>query len=174
MAAKYDKVLVNEDIPYAEVRLNGETKQEVYGVVSLEEALKIAYDTGRDVVLISDRATPPVCKVIEYGKFKYEQIKEEKANRKKQSGPDKKEIQFSPNIAQNDIEVKKNSIRKLLSKGNIVKVSMRFRGREVSRMQDFIPFMEELYASLEDVASVTKPITAEGVFLSMTLANKTE
>ena len=135
MAAKYDKVLVNEDIPYAEVRLNGETKQEVYGVVSLEEALKIAYDTGRDVVLISDRATP---------------------------------------LAQNDIEVKKNSIRKLLSKGNIVKVSMRFRGREVSRMQDFIPFMEELYASLEDVASVTKPITAEGVFLSMTLASKTE
>lgn len=170
--AKLD-VLVNESIPFDEIRLNGEGKDsENYGIVSLEEALNIAYNEGKDVILISDRANPPVCKLMSFGKYKYELMKKEKEAKKKQVIIETKEIRLSPNIDDNDLNVKKVSMRKILGKGDNVRVTLRFKGREAMHMNDYIPFMEDIAYDLSDIASLVKPVKIEGMNIGMTLARK--
>jgi len=168
--AKNEKVLINEMIPYREIRLNGEGVN--YGVMDIMDALRLAEEEGKDVILISDNAVPPVCRLMEFGKYKYELQKKEKEAKKKQTVVETKEIRISPNIDENDLEVKKNMMRKIMLKGDNVKVTLRFRGREASHMGDYIPFMENLAIDLSDVGMIVKPVRIEGMSISMSLARK--
>lgn len=131
MPKKDEGPRTNEDITAKEVRLV-DAEGEMRGVVSLSEALSIAEDAGLDLVEVSPNAEPPVCKILDYGKFKYEQQKKANQARKKQKTVDVKEVKMSPRIEKNDYDVKMRNAKKFLGNGDKVKVSMRFRGREMA------------------------------------------
>ena len=145
---------------------------EQLGIMSGRDALKLAREAELDLVKVAPGANPPVCKIIDYGKYRYEMIRKEKEARKKQKVIEIKEVRLSPNIDVNDLNTKTNSARKFLEKGNKVKVSLRFRGREMAHMQASRPMLESFAASLEDVAVVDKPIKQEGRSLTMFLSAK--
>ena len=123
--------LINDQIRCKEVRVIGTEGNQV-GVMGISEARAMAEDAGLDLVLISPNAKPPVCKIIDYGKFRYEESRREKEAKKKQKVVEIKEVRLSPNIDENDLNTKINQARKFLSKGNRVKVTLRFRGRELA------------------------------------------
>ena len=125
--------MINEQIRDREVRLIGEDGQLV-GIMSSRDAYKMAQDAGLDLVKIAPKAQPPVCKIVDYGKYRYEQARKEKEAKKKQKTIDVKEVRLSPNIDTNDLNTKVNAARKFLSKGDRVKVTLRFRGREMAHM----------------------------------------
>ena len=118
--------MINEQIRDKEVRLIGANGEQL-GVFSVKEAMKMADEANLDLVKIAPNAKPPVCKIIDYGKFKYEQVRKEKDAKKKQKTVELKEIRLSPNIDTNDLNTKINAARKFLSKGNRVKITLRFR-----------------------------------------------
>ena len=120
--------MINEQIRDREVRLIGEDGEQL-GIMSAREALKIAQEAELDLVKIAPAAKPPVCKIIDYGKFRYEQSRKEKEAKKKQKTVEIKEVRLSPNIDTNDLNTKVNNARKFISKGNKVKITLRFRGR---------------------------------------------
>ena len=126
---------INDQIRDREVRVIGADGEQL-GVMSIADAMQAAEDAELDLVKIAPNANPPVCKIVDYGKFKYEQIRKEKDARKKQKIVEIKEIRMSPNIDTNDLNTKMSAARKFLSKGNRVKVTLRFRGREMAHMQD--------------------------------------
>ena len=130
--------------------------------MSPREALVLADEAGVDLVKIAPSAQPPVCKLIDYGKYRYEQQRKEKEANKKQKVIDIKEVRFSPNIDTNDLNTKINSARKFLEKGNKVKVSMRFRGREMAHIDSSRHILDDFAQALEDVASVEKAPKLEG------------
>lgn len=163
--------LINDQIQEKEVRLIGEEGQMI-GIVSIEEARAQADEAGLDLVLISPKAVPPVCRIIDFGKFRYEQERKEKESRKKQKIIEVKEIRFSPNIDTNDMKTKANMARKFIEHGDKVKVSMRFRGREMSRMQDSKHILTDFAAMLEDIANVDKEPKVEGRNMVMFLSRK--
>lgn len=142
------------------------------GIVSINEARKKALEAGVDLVMIAPGAKPPVCKIIDYKKFRYEQIRREKEAKKKQKVIEVKEVRLSPNIDTNDLNTKMESARKFLKKGNKVKVTLRFRGREMARMFKSKYILDEFAKQLEDVATVDKPSKAEGKNLVMFLSAK--
>lgn len=123
--------MINEQIRDKEVRLIG-SKGEQLGILSAREAQKMAREEGLDLVKVAPKAKPPVCKIIDFGKFKYEQTKREKEAKKKQNIVSLKEVRLSPNIEQHDIDTKMKNASKFLTKGDKVKVSVRFRGRELA------------------------------------------
>ena len=125
--------MINEQIRDREVRLIGADGEQL-GIVSSREAQKIADEAGLDLVKIAPNAKPPVCKVIDYGKYRYEQARKEKDAKKKQKTVELKEIRLSPNIEANDLNTKMNDAKKFLAKGNKVKITLRFRGREMAHM----------------------------------------
>ena len=125
--------MINEQIRDKEVRLVSEDGEQL-GIMSAKEAMKIAREANLDLVKIAPQAKPPVCKVIDYGKYRYELARKEKEAKKKQKTMDVKEIRLSPNIDENDLNTKAGQARKFLSKGDKVKVTLRFRGREVAHM----------------------------------------
>ena len=125
--------MINEQIRDKEVRVIGEEGQQL-GVMASRDALNMAKDAGVDLVMVSPSANPPVCRIVDYGKFKYEQLRKEKEAKKKQKTVEVKEVRLSPNIDVNDLNTKCNSARKFIEKGNKVKVSLRFRGRELAHM----------------------------------------
>ena len=125
--------MINEQIKAKEVRLIS-SEGEQLGVVSINEAREKAEEAGLDLVLIAPTAKPPVCKIIDYGKFRYEIARKDKEAKKKQKTIEIKEVRLSPNIDTNDLNTKVSSARKFLEKGNKVKVTLRFRGREMPRM----------------------------------------
>ena len=163
--------LINEQIREKEVRLIDENGQQK-GIVSIEEARAAADEAGIDLVLIAPTAKPPVCKIIDFGKFRYEQARKEKEARKKQKTIEVKEIRLSPNIDVNDIRTKANNARKFIEKGDKVKVALRFRGREMAHMQENKHVLDDFAAMLEDVATVEKPPKVEGRNMVMFLAKK--
>ncbi|MBE6018538.1 MAG: translation initiation factor IF-3 [Lachnospiraceae bacterium] len=163
--------LINDQIQEKEVRLIGEEGQMI-GIVSIEEARAQADEAGLDLVLISPKAVPPVCRIIDFGKFRYEQERKEKESRKKQKIIEVKEIRFSPNIDTNDMKTKANMARKFIEHGDKVKVSMRFRGREMSRMQESKHILTDFAAMLEDIANVDKEPKVEGRNMVMFLSRK--
>ena len=118
--------MINEQIRDREVRVIGEDGEQL-GIMSPRDAMKLAEEAGVDLVKIAPTAKPPVCKIVDYGKFKYEQTRKEKEAKKKQKVIDVKEIRLSPNIDTNDLNTKVNAARKFLSKGDKVKVTLRFR-----------------------------------------------
>lgn len=167
---KYE-VPVNEQIRASEVRLIG-TNGEMLGVVSLSEALQKAQDAELDLVMVSAAAKPPVCKIIDYGKYKYEQARREKEARKKQHVVEIKEIRMSPNIDKNDLNTKIEAARKFLTRGDRVKVTLRFRGREMAHMNESSHILIDFANALQDVAYVDKTPKVEGRNMSLFLAQK--
>ena len=123
--------MINEQIRDREVRLIGEDGQ-LIGIMSSRDAFKMAQDAGLDLVKIAPKAQPPVCKIVDYGKYRYEQARKEKEAKKKQKTMEVKEVRLSPNIDSNDLNTKINQARKFLEHGDKVKVTLRFRGRELA------------------------------------------
>lgn len=163
--------MINEQIRDKEVRVVGEEGEQL-GVMSSRDAMKLAEDAGLDLVKIAPTAKPPVCKIVDYGKFRYEQIRKEKEAKKKQRTIDVKEIRLSPNIDTNDLNTKMNAARKFLSKGDKVKVTLRFRGREMAHMHSSRHILEEFGEQLSDIAVIEKAPKVEGRSMTMFLAEK--
>lgn len=163
--------MINEQIKVKEVRLIS-SEGEQLGVVSINEAREKAEEAGLDLVLIAPTAKPPVCKIIDYGKFRYELARKDKEAKKKQKTIEVKEVRLSPNIGTNDLNTKVGSARKFLEKGNKVKVTLRFRGREMARMFKSKYILDDFAEALSDVATIDKPSKAEGRSLVMFLSAK--
>lgn len=153
------------------MRLLGEEGQQL-GIFSLQDALAKAEEAEVDLVLIAPKAEPPVCRIIDYGKFRYEQLQREKEAKKKQRTVDVKEIRLSPNIDVNDIKTKANNARKFIEKGDKVKVALRFRGREMAHMNESKHILDDFAEMLADVANVDKPPKVEGRNMVMFLTKK--
>ena len=163
--------MINEQIRDREVRLIG-TDGEQLGIMSAREAMKLAQEAELDLVKIAPGAKPPVCKIIDYGKYKYEQTRKEKEAKKKQRTVEIKEVRLSPNIDTNDLNTKMNAARKFITKGDKVKVSLRFRGREMAHVQQSKHILEDFAKMLEDVAVVEKAAKLEGRNMSMVLTER--
>ena len=163
--------MINEQIRDREVRLIGPDGAQL-GIVSAREAMAKAQEAGLDLVKIAPQAKPPVCKIIDYGKYRYELARKEKEARKKQKTIDVKEVRLSPNIDTNDLKTKVNAARKFLSKGDRVKVTLRFRGREMAHMQQSKHILDDFAEKMKDVAVIEKPAKLEGRSLSMVLTEK--
>lgn len=163
--------MINEQIRDKEVRLIGADGEQM-GIVSAREAQKIADEAGLDLVKIAPNAKPPVCKVIDYGKYRYEQARKEKDAKKKQKTIELKEIRLSPNIEANDLNTKMNAARKFLTKGDKVKITLRFRGREMAHMNNSKHILDDFAENLADVAVVEKAPKVEGRSIGMVLAEK--
>ena len=145
---------------------------EQLGIMSVRDALKLAEEAGVDLVKIAPTAKPPVCKIVDYGKFKYEQTRKEKEAKKKQKVVEIKEIRLSPNIDTNDLNTKVNSARKFITKGDRVKVTLRFRGREMAHMNTSRHILDDFAEALADVANIDKAPKVEGRSMTMFLAKK--
>ncbi len=163
--------MINEQIKDKEIRLIGENGEQL-GIVSSRDALKMAEEADLDLVKIAPTAKPPVCKIIDYNKFKYEQSRKDKEAKKKQKTVELKEIRLSPNIDSNDLNTKVNNARKFIGKGNKVKITLRFRGREMAHMQQSRHVLDDFAKQLEDIAVVEKPSKLEGRSISMVLTEK--
>lgn len=163
--------MINEQIRDREIRLVGENGEQM-GIMPSKEAYKMAQDAGLDLVKIAPTAKPPVCKIIDYGKYKYELARKEKEARKKQKTVDVKEVRLSPNIDTNDLNTKISAARKFISKGDKVKVTLRFRGREMAHMQSSRHILIEFAEKLSDIATVEKTPKVEGRSMTMFLAEK--
>lgn len=162
---------LNEDIRDKEVRVVTDDGEQL-GIMNTSDALKIAVQKNLDLVKIAPQAKPPVCKIMDYGKYRFEQQKREKEARKNQRIIDVKEIQLSLNIDTHDLETKVNHAKKFLQAGNKVKVSIRFRGREMAHPDRGIEIMEKFASYLTDVGVVEKPAKMESRTMLMFLAAK--
>ena len=163
--------MINEQIRDKEVRLISEDGEQL-GIMSSREALKLAMEAELDLVKIAPTAKPPVCKIIDYGKYKYEQTRKEKEAKKKQKTVEIKEVRLSPNIETNDLNTKANNAKKFITKGNKVKVTLRFRGREMAHIQQSKHILDDFAELLSDIAVIEKPAKLEGRNMSMVLTEK--
>ena len=164
-------LMINEQIRDREVRLIGVNGEQL-GIMPTREAMKLAEEAELDLVKIAPTAKPPVCKIIDYGKYRYELARKEKEAKKKQKVVEVKEIRMSPNIESNDLQTKMNAAKKFLTKGNKVKVTLRFRGREMTHMQSSKHILDDFAKSLADVAVIEKAPKVEGRSISMVLTEK--
>ena len=162
---------LNEEITDKEIRLIGENGEQL-GIVSGEEALRTAEEQGLDLVKISPQATPPVCKLMNYGKYKFEQSKREKEARKNQHVVEIKEIRMSPGIDVGDFNTKLKNAQKFLTDGNRVKVTVRFRGREMAHTSIGEELLKKFGESCAEVANVEKNPKLDGRHMSMFLSPK--
>lgn len=163
--------MINEQIRDKEVRVIGEEGQQL-GVMPPKEAMKLAKEANVDLVKIAPSANPPVCKLVNYGKYRYELARKEKEAKKKQKTVEVKEVRISPNIDTNDLNTKVNNAKKFIAKGNKVKVTLRFRGREMAHMQQSKHILDDFAEMLAEVAVVEKPAKLEGRSMSMVLTEK--
>ena len=163
--------MINEQIRDKEIRLIGENGEQL-GIMSAREAMKLAEEAELDLVKIAPTAKPPVCKIIDYGKYRYELARKEKEAKKKQKVVEVKEIRMSPNIESNDLNTKMNATKKFLEKGNKVKITLRFRGREMAHMQSSRHILDDFAKNLADVAVIEKAPKVEGRSISMVLTEK--
>lgn len=163
--------MINEQIRDKEIRVIGENGEQL-GVMSSKDAMKLAREAEVDLVKIAPTATPPVCKLIDYGKYKYELIRKEKEAKKKQKTVEIKEVRLSPNIDVNDLNTKCNSARKFIEKGNKVKVTLRFRGREMAHVESSKHILSDFAEKLSDIAVIEKAPKMEGRSMMMFLTEK--
>ena len=163
--------MINEQVRDREVRVISSNGEQL-GIMSSKEAMKLAREAELDLVKIAPNAKPPVCKIIDYGKYRYELARNEKEAKKKQKTMEVKEVRLSPNIDTNDLNTKVNNAKKFIGKGNKVKVTLRFRGREMAHVQSSKHILDDFAALLEDVAVVEKPAKMEGRSMSMVLTEK--
>ena len=166
-------MILNEDIRAREVRLIGVDGQQV-GVVSKNEALRKAADADLDLVLLSPNAKPPVARIMDYGKFRFEQQKKAKENRKNQKVMAVKEIRLSPTIDGNDFYTKLNHVRKFLTKGAKVRVSIRFRGRAITHKELGKQVLEKMADEASDLSNVVTKPKMEGRSMFLMLAPLSE
>ena len=162
---------INEEIRDKELRIVTESGEQL-GIMSSKDALKEAEKRNLDLVKIAPQATPPVCKIMNYGKFKFEQAKREKEARKNQHTVELKEIRLSLNIDTHDFETKANHAKRFIEEGNKVKVSIRFRGREMAHPEIGITNMEKFAQRCEEFANVEKAAKMEGRSMLMFLSPK--
>ena len=163
--------MINGQIRDKEVRVIAENGDQL-GVMPVKEAMKLAQEAELDLVKIAPKAQPPVCKIIDYGKYRYELARKEKEAKKKQKTVEVKEVRISPNIDTNDLNTKVNNAKKFIAKGNKVKVTLRFRGREMAHMQQSKHILDDFAEKMKDVAVIEKPAKLEGRSLSMVLTEK--
>ena len=164
-------LMINEQIRDREVRLVSESGEQL-GIMSAIDAYLKAQEAGLDLVKIAPMAKPPVCKIIDYGKYRYEMARKEKEARKKQKTIELKEVRLSPNIDTNDLNTKVGAARKFISKGDKVKVTLRFRGREMAHMNSSKHILDEFAESLSDIAVIEKAPKVEGRTMTIVLAAK--
>lgn len=164
---------INGQIRAKEVQLIGDNGEK-HGVISLSEALEKAEEKNMDLVLVAPNVNPPVCKIMNYGKYKFEQAKKEKEAKKKQKILEVKELRVTPNIEEHDFGFKSKNARKFLEDGNKVKITVKFRGREVnnSKAGEFV--LNKFIKALEDISTVEKPPKLEGRNMFTILAKKTD
>lgn len=164
-------LMINERIRDKEVRVIGQDGEQL-GIMSSKEAMKLAKEADLDLVKIAPTAKPPVCKIIDYGKYRYELARKEKEAKKKQRTMEVKEVRLSPNIDTNDLNTKANQARKFIAKGDKVKVTLRFRGREMAHVNYSKQILDSFYEKLEDVAVIDKAPKMEGRSMVMFLSEK--
>ncbi len=165
------ELLVNEEIREKELRVIGSDGSQL-GIMSSSQAQKIAYDSNLDLVMISPNAKPPVCKIMDYGKYRFEQARKEKEKKKNQKIVDIKEVRLSLNIDTHDFNTKLNHALKFIEKGDKVKVSIKFRGRELGHPELGLEIMNRFSEACAETASVEKPPKLEGRNMLMFLAPK--
>ncbi|MFI3201475.1 MAG: translation initiation factor IF-3 [Eubacteriales bacterium] len=163
--------MINEQIREKEIRLIGENGEQL-GVMATSEAMRMAEEAELDLVKIAPTAKPPVCRIVDYGKFKYEQARKEKESRKKQKTIEIKEIRLSPNIDKNDLNTKISAAKKFIGKGDKVKVTLRFRGREMAHMGTSKHILDDFAKELAEIAVVEKMPKVEGRSMIMFLTEK--
>ena len=163
----------NEQITASEVRVISSTGAQL-GIISIREALNYAEDEGYDLVEVSPDAKPPVCKIIDYGKLKYKEQKSKKEAKKKQKTIEVKEIKMRPGIDTHDYQVKVKALKKFISGGNKVKVSMRFRGREMEHQNLGFNLLKKLTEEVSEYAKVEVPPKSEGKQIMIILAPQIE
>lgn len=162
---------VNEQIRIREVRLIGENGEQL-GIMPTREALRLAYERGLDLVEVAATARPPVCRIMDYGKFKYEQSKKEREARKRQKTINIKEVRMTPKIEEHDFDVKARSAEKFLRDGDKVKVSIRFRGREIVHSNLAHEIMMKLADEVKEVGAMEREPRVEGRSMIMILSPK--
>jgi len=160
---------VNEAINVQTVRLIDENSEQV-GVVHIREALEMAHEAGLDLVEISPNADPPVCKILDYGKFKYEQQKRKSEQRKKQKIVEVKEVKLRPNIDENDYQVKMRNLKRFIDDGNKVKVTLRFRGREMAHQELGMEVLKRVREDYAEYIKVEQFPKMEGRQMTMVVA----
>lgn len=160
---------INEEIRLKELRLIASDGEQL-GIFSSREALEIAEEKDLDLVLISPNANPPVCKIMDYGKYRYDLIKKNKEAKKKQKTISVKEVRLSPNIENHDLNVKARQAIKILSEGDKVKVSIRFRGRELAHTELGDQVMEKYFDLVKEHSQMEKKPKMEGRSLVMFLS----
>lgn len=163
--------LVNEEIREKEIRVLA-SDGSMLGIMTSRDAMKIAEEKELDLVMISPTANPPVCRIMDFGKYIYEQSKKDKESKKKQKVTNLKEIRLSPTIEEHDITIKANNARKFLQEEDKVKITVRFRGREADYSYIGDKILEIFLSKLEDVCIVEKPAKLEGRNMTMILAPK--
>lgn len=161
--------LVNEAIDFPEVRVIGADGEQL-GLMSSDKALQMAYDKGLDLCLMSAQANPPVCKIMDFGKYRFDREKREKEAKKKQQTVELKEIQLSPRIDTHDFETKAKQAKKFLEAGNKVRVVMRFRGREMSHMTIGREVIDKFAEFCKEVGTVDKKPSVDGRIMSMVVS----
>ena len=164
---------INGQIRAKEVQLIGDNGEKI-GVISLNEALDRAEEKNLDLVLVAPNANPPVCKIMNYGKYKFEQAKKEKEAKKKQKSFEIKEIRVTPNIEEHDFSFKSKNAKKFIQDGNKVKITVRFRGREVNNSKAGEVVLNKFIEDMSDIAVVEKAPKLEGRNMFTILAKKTE
>jgi translation initiation factor IF-3 len=167
-----DELLINEEIRHKEVRLIDD-KGSQQGIVALDVAMRMAEEAELDLVEIAPQATPPVCKIMDYGKYRFEQGKREKEQRKNQKIVELKEIRLSATIDVHDMEVKSKACTRFLQNGDKVKVSIRFRGRQARHGDIGLDVMNTFYEMVKDNAAIDRPAKQEGRNMFMILTPKT-
>ncbi len=167
-----EKTLTNDAIRFPQVRLIDHEGQQ-RGIVSSDEARAVAEAAGFDLVVVAEKATPPVCRIMNYDKFRYEQKKKAQEARKKQTTTETKEIKFRPKTEEHDLNFKLKNVRKFLSAGNKVKLTMRFRGREIVYCETIgRDAMQRIADSLTEEAQILQPPKMEGRQLVMMVGPK--
>lgn len=168
---KNASIEINEQIRDREVRVIG-AEGEQLGIMSSKDAYMMAKEKGLDLIKIAPTATPPVVKIADFGKYRYEMMRKEKEAKRNQRVTELKEIRMTPNIDQNDLNTKLSAARKFLEKGNKVKVALRFRGREMSRMNQSKYILDEFAEQLKDIAVLDKPAKVEGRNMAIVISPK--
>lgn len=168
---KNASIEINEQIRDREVRVIG-AEGEQLGIMSSKDAYMMAKEKNLDLIKIAPTATPPVVKIADFGKYRYEMMRKEKEAKRNQRVTELKEIRMTPNIDQNDLNTKLSAARKFLEKGNKVKVALRFRGREMSRMNQSKYILDEFAEQLKDIAVLDKPAKVEGRNMAIVISPK--
>ena len=168
---KNASIEINEQIRDREVRVIG-AEGEQLGIMSSKDAYMMAKEKDLDLIKIAPTATPPVVKIADFGKYRYEMMRKEKEAKRNQRVTELKEIRMTPNIDQNDLNTKLSAARKFREKGNKVKVALRFRGREMSRMNQSKYILDEFAEQLKDIAVLDKPAKVEGRNMAIVISPK--